>query len=72
MDLMRREALQPVAPISTYSFSQVESAFRSLQGGANIGKTVVVPKIQDYVPVRIPLEPSLRSDGWYVIAGGLG
>ena len=52
MDLMRQNRIRTVAPIHEYSFSQAESAFRSLQSGKPMGKVILVPKEHDTVMVK--------------------
>ena len=52
-NLMRQNRIRTVAPIHEYSFSQAESAFRSLQSGKPMGKVILVPKEHDTVMVKI-------------------
>ena len=42
---------QPVEPITTFPYSRIETAFRTLQTGDSIGKIVVVPSIGDRIMV---------------------
>lgn len=44
--------IKPIFPITKYRISEVETAFRMLQTGKNIGKAVVVPYPEDQVKVR--------------------
>ena len=62
-DLLRRAMIKPVSPITVFPISDVESAFRSLQSGKNIGKIVVMPRAGDRVKVRRPLSPAFNHRG---------
>jgi NADPH:quinone reductase-like Zn-dependent oxidoreductase len=42
-ELRSRSLIRPITPIATFPISEVESAFRALQGGKVMGKVVVVP-----------------------------
>jgi NADPH:quinone reductase-like Zn-dependent oxidoreductase len=44
-------SIKPIFPITKYSISEVETAFRTLQTGKNIGKAVVIPHPEDQVKV---------------------
>lgn len=65
-------------PITTYPFSEVQTAMRHMQSGKHIGKLILEPGKGDLVPVLRPVhhESGKRSkfDGnaTYVVAGGLG
>jgi NADPH:quinone reductase-like Zn-dependent oxidoreductase len=50
-DLMAKQHIRPIAPITAFSIAEVESAFRALQGGKIMGKIVVVPGREDQVRV---------------------
>ena len=47
-------SLRPIAPITTYPISEVETAFRALQSGKAIGKIAVKPEVGDQVMVCDP------------------
>lgn len=66
--------IQLAKPTRVLSYTQIEEAFRSLQSGKSMGKTVFKPNPNDIVPI-MPEKPSpLHFDpsGSYVLAGGLG
>lgn len=44
-------SIKPIFPITKYGISEVETAFRALQTGKNIGKAVVIPRQDDQVKV---------------------
>ena len=49
--LLRQGIIHPIEPVTTFPYSEVEQAFRFLQGGKSPGKVVVVPHEDDLVPV---------------------
>jgi NADPH:quinone reductase-like Zn-dependent oxidoreductase len=51
-ELMAKESVRPILPLTTYPISELETAFRTLQTGKAMGKIVVVPHPDDYVNVR--------------------
>jgi NADPH:quinone reductase-like Zn-dependent oxidoreductase/malonyl CoA-acyl carrier protein transacylase len=56
-DLMEKGHVKPIAPITVFPMAEVESAFRTLQGGKIMGKIVIVPGKDDQVRVsRLPLQ----------------
>ncbi|KAE9366807.1 putative polyketide synthase [Stipitochalara longipes BDJ] len=72
--LMDKGLVKPISPITTFPISNVESAFRTLQGGKIMGKIVIVPRSDDQVkavPSKTP-KNLLRADGTYIIIGGTG
>jgi NADPH:quinone reductase-like Zn-dependent oxidoreductase/SAM-dependent methyltransferase/NAD(P)-dependent dehydrogenase (short-subunit alcohol dehydrogenase family) len=71
--LIRDGTLKPVKPITFFSFSQVEHAFRFMQAGKHMGKIVVRVTDEDIVPA-VPRTPQvhIRTDATYILAGGLG
>ncbi|KAL6230297.1 hypothetical protein BDW75DRAFT_248783 [Aspergillus navahoensis] len=72
--LFRRKCFKPLAPLTVYSYAQVEQAFRALQSGAVSGKIVVQARDDDLVPVVPPAQPAFTvdPDATYLLAGGLG
>lgn len=48
---------QSAQPLKCYGLSDTEEAFRSIQGGKNIGKMVIEMNREDPVTVRIPFQP---------------
>ena len=49
--LIRKGVIQTIEPVTTFPYSEVEQAFRFLQGGKSPGKVVVVPHDEDLVLV---------------------
>ncbi|KAK4034298.1 hypothetical protein C8A01DRAFT_49278 [Parachaetomium inaequale] len=60
-------------PITPYGISDMGTAMRKMQGGAHMGKIVLVPRPWDKVGVvtRPPPIDLARDDATYLIAGGL-
>ncbi|KAH6664674.1 polyketide synthase [Halenospora varia] len=72
--LIKKGLAKPISPITVFSISDVESAFRTLQGGKIIGKIVTVPKPDDKVkatPSKLP-KNLLQANATYIIIGGTG
>ena len=67
-DLLGTGELQPL-PYRAFGFADVVGAFRLLQSSGHIGKVVLLP--EPTVPVAVPARMQLRSDGVYVVTGGL-
>lgn len=73
-DLVSAGHINPITPITTFSFSDIPSALALIRSGRHIGKVVISdgddPKVQ--VPIR-PAMPklTLRPDASYLIVGGL-
>ncbi|KAL3479548.1 hypothetical protein BJX99DRAFT_255544 [Aspergillus californicus] len=72
--LFRTKRFKALRPLTVYSYSQVEHAFRALQSGEVSGKIVLQAKENDIVPVVPPAERPLTVDpnATYLLAGGLG
>ena len=51
IDLHSKGVFRPVAPIATFPFSKMETAFRTMQGGESIGKIILLPQLGDRVKV---------------------
>ena len=58
-------------PITTLPIGGIEKAFRMIQGRNHTGKMVLRADARSTVQAKIQ-SPSLRPDGTYLIAGGLG
>lgn len=73
-ELLRTEELKPVHPVSIYDYSNIETAFRSVQNGNHIGKIVLKATKDSVVPaVSTDSHPlTLNPNATYVLAGGLG
>jgi NADPH:quinone reductase-like Zn-dependent oxidoreductase len=72
--LMDKGLIRPISPITTFPISNVESAFRTLQGGKIMGKIVIVPRLDDQVkavPSKTP-KNLLSADSTYIVIGGTG
>ncbi|KAJ0418664.1 hypothetical protein BJY00DRAFT_324827 [Aspergillus carlsbadensis] len=61
-------------PVEIYGISEIEQAFRHLQSGKNIGKTVLTMSSTDQVTAMVDTKPTCSFDNQstYLIAGGLG
>ncbi|OKL60218.1 hypothetical protein UA08_04929 [Talaromyces atroroseus] len=72
--LVNESLVKPVFPITRYSLSEIEAGFRALQTGKNIGKSVVIPNVNDKVKaVSLKTNESLlKPDATYLIIGGTG
>ncbi|KAE8371165.1 KR domain-containing protein [Aspergillus bertholletiae] len=72
--LFAKGLTRPVAPITSYSVSDVEMAFRSLQSGHVFGKSVIELQPDDLVKVYPPQKPQvhLPSEASYIVVGGSG
>ncbi|KAI9737711.1 MAG: hypothetical protein M1818_005715 [Claussenomyces sp. TS43310] len=73
-NLYRQGVVKPITPLSVFAVSDVESAFRSLQSGKNLGKIAIKLGAEDQVKA-VPAKLSdslLRSDASYLIIGGTG
>ena len=51
LDLLKRQLIKPIGPITIYPISEIEKAFRLMQGGKHRGKIVVKPNPDDLVKV---------------------
>ncbi|OTA97786.1 hypothetical protein M434DRAFT_26522 [Hypoxylon sp. CO27-5] len=73
-DLFNRNALHLPSPLKSFPISQVESAFRHLQSGTNLGKVVVEVDPNDTVSAVIKELSSWKfnPDETFMISGGLG
>ena len=57
--IIRERQAPPVHPITSFSITDMATAMRQMQGGAHMGKLVLVPNPGDKVNVRIPCLASL-------------
>ena len=74
MDLIKRGHVKPIAPIKTFGFDDISSAFRYMRGANHIGKIVIsnMGKKDFDVPIRpAPRQLALGSDKSILIVGGL-
>lgn len=51
VELYTQGIFKPVEPITVFSFSQSEAAFRKMQGGDNMGKIVLIPELRG--PIKV-------------------
>ena len=51
IDLSSRKVFRPLEPLEVYPYSQMETAFRKLQGGESDGKIVLIPEIRE--PIKV-------------------
>jgi len=73
-ELMGKGLVKPISPITIFPIANVESAFRTLQGGKIMGKIVIVPRADDQVRAVPSKTPNniLQANATYVIIGGTG
>ncbi|PVH83915.1 putative polyketide synthase [Cadophora sp. DSE1049] len=73
-DLMGKGLVKPISPITIFPIANVESAFRTLQGGKIMGKIVIVPRADGQVRAVPSKTPNnlLQADATYLIIGGTG
>ncbi|KAK1473070.1 polyketide synthase [Colletotrichum cuscutae] len=75
VDLYQQGYIHPVKPAKVFTCSKTEDAFRYLYQGTHIGKVAVDMTEKDDAALKVsqvPLPPSFRELGTYVLAGGLG
>jgi NADPH:quinone reductase-like Zn-dependent oxidoreductase/NAD(P)-dependent dehydrogenase (short-subunit alcohol dehydrogenase family)/SAM-dependent methyltransferase len=72
--LLTEGKIRHPAPLNSYPVSELERAFRHLQGGKNIGRIMITLDRSDIVPQLLLERQSWRFDenASYLIAGGLG
>ncbi|KAL8730919.1 MAG: hypothetical protein Q9181_004491 [Wetmoreana brouardii] len=67
-------ALQAVQPVTVFDYSDVQTAFRTMQNGFHTGR-IVLKASEDSVVPALPHDThplKLRLDATYVLVGGLG
>jgi amino acid adenylation domain-containing protein len=67
--------IRPPGPVRVFGYSQVQTAFRTLQIGKFFGKIVLVPKDDELVPTLPPsFTPGalFKPNRSYLLVGGLG
>ncbi|KAL2818527.1 hypothetical protein BDW59DRAFT_165475 [Aspergillus cavernicola] len=74
LSLIKAGKLSLSNSVQVYGISDIEQAFRHMQSGRNIGKTVLKLRPTDQVTTVVDTKPtsSFDADSTYVIAGGLG
>ena len=78
VDLMERNVVVPIRPVTTLPLCEIGAGLRKLQSGRNIGKIVVTMGPEECVlaecpsPLAGPSGGLLRPDATYIITGGTG
>lgn len=73
LSLFETGVLKPIQPIRVMPFTEIVDAFKLIQARKHNGKLVLQATDETVVPVAQAKETlQLRSNGTYVIAGGLG
>ncbi|KAM7184358.1 hypothetical protein V8F20_012255 [Naviculisporaceae sp. PSN 640] len=74
MDLFAQGVLKPVHPLNVFPLDQLEAAFRLISERKHMGKVVLDFDDKTMVQAALPAPPNvtLKADGTYIIAGGLG
>ncbi|KAL3458715.1 hypothetical protein BJX64DRAFT_301730 [Aspergillus heterothallicus] len=77
LNLLEKEVIKPIQPITELPVSEVQSGFRKLQSGQNIGKLVAVmgPNEEVMAECVSPLQKHgklLQDNATYLITGGTG
>ncbi|RKU46330.1 Type I Iterative Polyketide synthase (PKS) [Coniochaeta pulveracea] len=69
VQLIARNKVQPISPVTTYPLAEIEKAFRLLQAGKHMGKVVLSASEADTVPVSCPLKEIRAAILTKVISG---
>ncbi|TVY80408.1 Highly reducing polyketide synthase azaB [Lachnellula suecica] len=74
MGMLEKNILSPARPLHKFAISEMQEAFRLMQGGKSSGKIVLTLSPADHVPTLLYRRPSyiLNPVATYLIAGGLG
>ncbi|KAL4916483.1 hypothetical protein BDW62DRAFT_186074 [Aspergillus aurantiobrunneus] len=73
VELLDQKAIRAISPMTTYSVSDLNRAFRLMQAGRHMGKIIVIPRAGDKVKVSTsPKAVRLPQHATYLIVGGLG
>jgi acyl transferase domain-containing protein/acyl carrier protein len=67
---LEKGEIRPLAH-RTFSFGEIDDAFRLMQSSGHIGKLVLVPGANEGVRLRQPPEFVGRRDGTYLVTGGI-
>lgn len=51
VELFAQGVFKPMEPVTIFPYSQIEAAFRKMQGGDNVGKIFLVPEIRE--PIKV-------------------
>ncbi|KAE8379162.1 hypothetical protein BDV26DRAFT_175817 [Aspergillus bertholletiae] len=71
---LEEEKIRPIRPVTVFQAADVVDAFRYMQSGTHMGKIIIkMPDNGTELPISNPTPRfSLRSDGAYLLVGGLG
>jgi len=69
-DALASGAIRPLAH-RTFSFAQIGEAFRLMQASGHIGKLVLEPAGNAGVQLAPPADMPIRSEGTYLVTGGI-
>ncbi|KAH6989651.1 polyketide synthase [Ilyonectria sp. MPI-CAGE-AT-0026] len=74
MNLLSKNTIKPIGPITIVPISEVELSLRKLQSGKTSGKVIVSHTNNEQVKATHPISSGdlLRGDATYVIIGGTG
>ncbi|GAB7365805.1 hypothetical protein MBLNU230_g7138t1 [Neophaeotheca triangularis] len=74
VELFNQRVLTPPTSVNETPVAEVQSAFRAMQSGKVIGKSVIVNDASSVVTAEAPLkvEAQIRDDASYLITGGTG
>ncbi|KAH6645401.1 hypothetical protein BKA67DRAFT_664483 [Truncatella angustata] len=74
LDLVASNIIRYPYPLHLFGTSEVENAFRAMQGGINAGRNIIQVKPSESVPkfLRYKSDWRLNANASYLIAGGLG
>lgn len=66
--------IRPIAPVSAFPVSDIETVFKKMQTAAPSGKLVIVPQADDIVMATPPkkIRALLKPDATYLLIGGTG
>lgn len=71
--LVGKQKLSPVYPLTSYSIEDISEAFRHLQKDSHVGKAVFSVGLDAKVPVlKQSLTPRFMPDASYLLVGGVG
>ncbi|KAG7103603.1 Highly reducing polyketide synthase alt5 like protein [Verticillium longisporum] len=74
VNLLADGSITPPQPLHSYTYSNIQEAFRIMQAGTHTGKLVLEPRPDDLVTVEPSRKPSysFSADAAYVLSGGGG
>ena len=74
VELFNSGVLQPPSPVHRVPIANVQTAFRTMQSGKSMGKTVIVNDDHSIVtaPIQLNSKSVVHRDASYLITGGTG